>query len=154
MQYRLGIAIAQPPLIQVLTNTKAPYNISTPTAHLALAALSSPAIISMRKKIETLVSSRASLITDLSGLAPLGLGSPIGANDANFLMVPVFSKGGRQPDNSRSQKIYRVLAEENGVVVRFRGGEAGCEGCLRITVGSDEENKTVVRKLGEVLQVL
>jgi histidinol-phosphate aminotransferase len=151
---RLGVAIAQPPLIQILTNTKAPYNISTPTASLALAALSPTAIASMRNKVNTLVSSRASLITSLAKLAPLGLGPPIGANDANFVMIPVLSKVGSKPDSVRAQTIYRALAEENGVVVRFRGSEPGCEGCLRITVGSEGEHKTVLKKLAEVMQIL
>jgi len=150
--FRLGIAIAQPPLIQALTNTKAPYNISTPTAHLALSALSPTAICSMRTKIATLISSRAALLHSLATLAPLGLGPAIGAHDANFVVVPVLAReGSGSPDNDRSQKVYRALAEENGVVVRFRGGEKGCEGCLRITVGTEEENELVVRKLGEVL---
>ncbi|KAF8755597.1 Histidinol-phosphate aminotransferase [Rhizoctonia solani] len=47
---RLGVAIAQPPLIQILTNTKAPYNISTPSASLALAALSPDGIATMTEK--------------------------------------------------------------------------------------------------------
>lgn len=108
----------------------------------------------MRDKVATLVASRASLITSLATLAPLGLGPPIGANDANFVLVPILSKDAGKPDNIRAQKIYRVLAEENGVVVRFRGNEPGCEGCLRITVGSEEEHKTVLVKLAEVLNVL
>jgi histidinol-phosphate aminotransferase len=148
---RLGIAIAQPPLIQVLTNTKAPYNISTPTAHLALAALSPNAIASMHDKINTLITARAALIKALSNLKPLGLGPVIGANHANFVMVPVLSKEGGKPDNVRAQKVYRDLAEKNGVVVRYRGGEVGCEGCLRITVGSDKEMKVVLEKLEAVL---
>ena len=49
MVVRLGIAIAQPPLIQILSNTKAPYNISTPTANLALSALETPALDLMRQ---------------------------------------------------------------------------------------------------------
>jgi histidinol-phosphate aminotransferase len=151
MIHRLGIAIAQPPLIQVLTNTKAPYNISTPTAHLALAALTPNAIASMRNKISTLVTARAALIKALSRLEPLGLGPVIGANDANFVMVPVLAKDGNKPDNVRAQNVYRTLAEKNGVVVRYRGSEAGCEGCLRITIGSDEETKVVLEKLEEVL---
>ncbi|THV06516.1 histidinol-phosphate aminotransferase [Dendrothele bispora CBS 962.96] len=151
---RLGIAIAQPPLIQALTNTKAPYNISTPTAHLALSALSSVSISSMQSKIQTLISSRTTLLQSLSELVPLGLGPSIGGNDANFVAVPVLSKDGTKPDNVRSQKIYRALAEENGVVVRYRGSEPGCEGCLRITVGTEEENKAVVERLRVVMTVL
>lgn len=108
----------------------------------------------MRDKVNTLVASRASLITSLATFAPLGLGPPIGANDANFVMVPVLSKDGGKPDSIRAQNIYRALAEENGVVVRFRGNEPGCEGCLRITVGSEEEHKTVLEKLAEVMNFL
>jgi len=40
------------------------------------------------------------------------------------------------------------------VVVRYRGSELGCQGCLRITVGTEEENKTVLAKLEKVLKVL
>ncbi|KAF5345162.1 hypothetical protein D9758_009648 [Tetrapyrgos nigripes] len=152
---RVGVAIAQPPLIQVLTNTKAPYNISTPTAHLAFSALSPSSLTSMRKNIQTLVSNRSSLLQALARLAPLGVGSAIGGNDANFVVIPILSKGdGRKPDNTRSQKVYKALAEENKVVVRYRGGEPGCEGCLRITVGTEEENRVVVESLEAVLKVL
>ncbi len=149
---RLGIAIAQPPLIQVLTNTKAPYNISTPTAQLALNALSIPALKQMREKVSTLLASRSKLLESLSSLASLGLGSSIGGNHANFLVITVLNRETGRPDNERSQKIYKALAEEEGVVVRYRGGEYGCQGCLRITVGSEEENKVLIERLADVLR--
>jgi histidinol-phosphate aminotransferase len=152
---RLGIAIAQPPLIQILTNTKAPYNVSLPTALLGLSALSPIAISSMRTKVATLTLSRVALLRSLVALAPLGLGKAIGGNDANFVLVPVLAKdGGGNPDNERSQRVYKAMAEESGVVVRFRGRERGCEGCLRITVGTEEENKTLITKLSEILSRL
>ncbi|TFK41588.1 pyridoxal phosphate-dependent transferase [Crucibulum laeve] len=163
---RLGIAFAQPPIIQILTNTKAPYNISTPTAHLALAALSPASVSSMRTKISTLKSSRTALLQALSAIHDIG--ASIGGNDANFVMVPILAKQDdtlskdslkevnrtREIDNTRAQKVYKSLAEQNGVVVRFRGNEPGCLGCLRITVGTEEENRTVVQRLKEVLRVL
>ena len=148
---RLGIALAQPPLIQILTNTKAPYNISTPSAHIALAALSAESIAAMQAKVAQLVASRATLLQSLATLESLGLGPSIGANDANFVMVPVLGKDG-QPDNERASKVYKLLAEENGVVIRFRGKEPGCAGCVRITIGSEEENRAVMDKLRKVLQ--
>ena len=136
-------------------NTKAPYNVSTPTASLALSALSPEAISLMKEKVSTLVKGRDQLLRGLKDLAPLGLGAVIGGNDANFVMVPVLEKNGSgKPDNVRAQKIYRTLAEHEGVVVRYRGGEAGCAGCLRITVGSEEEIKVVLTKLGELLKSL
>lgn len=78
------------------------------------------------------------------------MGAPVGANEANFVMVPVLDKNGKK-DTGRALAIYKTLAEEKGIVVRFRGKETGCEACLRITVGTEEENDKVVEKLKEVL---
>ncbi|KAF5351250.1 hypothetical protein D9756_008449 [Leucocoprinus leucothites] len=150
---RLGIALAQPPLIQILSNTKAPYNISTPTAHLALSALSPQSLAGMQSKVSTLISNRSSLLTKLFSdeITKKNLGTPIGAGHANFIMVPVLSRDGSgKVDNKRAERVYKTLAEENGLVVRFRGNEVGCEACLRITIGTEEENEVVVRRLGKV----
>ena len=66
-------------------------------------------------------------------------------------MIPVLNRETGKPDNGRSEKVYKELAENEGVVVRFRGREYGCEGCLRITVGSEEENRQLVEKMKLVL---
>ena len=151
---RLGIAIAQPPLIQILTNTKAPYNISTPTAHLALRALSPASLSCTRENVEKLKASRAKLLSSLHALKELGLGRAIGAQDANFILIPVLAHDGSVPDNARAGRVYKTLAEEEGVVVRYRGSEIGCAGCLRITVGTEEENAVALTKLKKTLQNL
>lgn len=148
---RLGIALAQPPLIQILSNTKAPYNISAPTAQIALSALSPESVAAMQVKAATLVASRDTLLQSLASLKTLGVGPSIGANDANFVMVPILGTDGR-PNNERALKVYKSLAEENGVVVRFRGKEPGCDGCLRITVGTQAEIRVVIERLQKVLR--
>ncbi|KAI9452511.1 hypothetical protein F5148DRAFT_1289584, partial [Russula earlei] len=131
----LGIAIAQPPLIQILTNTKAPYNIGTPTAHLALRALSPTSISAVRKNNETLNASRAKLLSGLHSLKELGLGRAIGAQDANFIMIPVLARGGSVPDNVRAQRVYVTLAEEEGG-------------------GTEEENAIALTKVKKALENL
>ena len=55
-------------------------------------------------------------------------------------------------DNKRAEKCYKFMAESDKVVVRFRGNEIGCEGCLRVTVGTMEECVEVVERLGELLK--
>ncbi|PPR08239.1 hypothetical protein CVT24_001281 [Panaeolus cyanescens] len=154
---RLGIAIAQPPLIQIMSNTKAPYNISTPTAHIALTALSPASLSLMKSKVDSLITSRAELISifEKDPFTSLGVGEVIGGNDANFIVLPILSKSGDgKPDSDRAHRVYKELAEHQGVVVRYRGHEPGCAGCLRITVGSPEENKVVLQRLQEVLTVM
>jgi len=78
----------------------------------------------------------------------------LGKPHANFLLVQIGSKEeqGREPDNERSEKIYKWMAEKDQVVVRFRGNELGCKGCLRVTVGTREECESVVEKLRQGLE--
>jgi len=149
-------------LIQILTNVKAPYNISTPTAHLALSSLTPPSMALMKKRLDALRSQKQWLLSALASplLRELGVGTSIGSNDANFVLVPILERavgggngdlGNRKPDSNRAQRVYKALAEEEGVVVRYRGNEPGCAGCLRITVGTEEENAVVIKKLEDIM---
>jgi histidinol-phosphate aminotransferase len=79
-----------------------------------------------------------------------GVGRLRGGEDSNFLLYEMLNKEG-QPDNVTALAVYERLAEAKGVVVRFRGKEHGCLGCLRVTVGTEEE---VTRFLAELAQTL
>jgi len=159
---RLGVSFQSAGLTQILNNTKAPYSISVPTAHLAMLALSPPSHIKYRQNLRTLISNRSFLLNEFKhGWSELGLGEVIGGNHANFIMVPILGKGGSSA-NERAHKLYKLLAEtipvriegeQTGkkVVVRFRGTEIGCDGCLRVTVGTREECEEVVRRFREGL---
>ncbi|TFK22385.1 histidinol-phosphate transaminase [Coprinopsis marcescibilis] len=160
---RLGIALSQPPLIQILSNTKAPYNVSVPTAYLAEQALSPASLDKWRSHVRTLKRNRITLIKgleDLAGSKHLGVGEIIGSNDANFVLVRILQKPSPnsteelRPSSSRANTVYKALAEEMGVVVRFRGNELGCDGAIRITVGTEVENQEVLKKLQEALSRL
>ncbi|KAI5475143.1 histidinol-phosphate transaminase [Pseudohyphozyma bogoriensis] len=145
---RLGIAISSPHLIQILNNIKAPYNISTPTAALALRALSPVGISKFRTNIATLVDNREWLKVELLKIP--GIMAVLGGGSANFLMAQV-GKGGKG-DNDKAKKVYFDMATDENVVVRFRGMEFGCEGCLRITVGTKAECERVIDRLTELLK--
>lgn len=75
----------------------------------------------------------------------------LGKGNANFILAQIGNKDG-QVDNERAKSIYERMARVDQVVVRFRGNEPGCEGCLRITVGTEEECRVVVEKLGALLK--
>lgn len=153
MLHSLGICYAQPALIQILNNTKAPYNISVPTAHLASLALSPAGLDRMRSNVRQLMTNRASLIQALASVPATG--AILGANDANFVLVQVLSaprdQGGK-PDGARAEMVYKRMAEEKGLVVRNRSKELGCDGCLRITVGTEQENQRCIQLMRELLK--
>lgn len=145
---RIGIAIGHPDVIQILNNTKAPYNISTPSALIAAEALSDEGIETMHKYRQRLIDQRAVMIEKLASIK--GTGRILGGNDSNFVLVEILD-GNSKPCNERAVKVYSMMAESLGVVVRFRGMEFGCDGCLRITVGTEEENETMLDMLKKAL---
>nr|XP_019042664.1 histidinol-phosphate transaminase [Kwoniella bestiolae CBS 10118]OCF21594.1 histidinol-phosphate transaminase [Kwoniella bestiolae CBS 10118] len=146
---RLGYLLAPPPLIQILTNTKAPYNVSLPTASLALSALSIEGIATMSLAVATLNQNRKSLINSLSQIKSVG--RIMGGNHANFVLCEILDDQGK-PSNPKAVEVYKTMAESRGVVVRFRGSERGCEGCLRITVGTEEECQEAARQIAALLE--
>ncbi|KAG8776666.1 histidinol-phosphate transaminase [Serendipita sp. 397] len=148
---RLGFALSSPELNQILSNTKAPYNISAPTALIAMQALSEGSITAMKEKVQKVIKGRTFLLDAFSKMTQ-DFGPYIGGLDANFIMVPVLNRQTGKPDNERAQKVYQAMAETQGVVVRFRGKELGCTGCLRVTVGTEEENEVLLERLATVFE--
>lgn len=150
---RLGAAFTAPEIARLLNNLKAPYNISNPTAQIARAALTPRHLEAMREKRARIVEQRERLVRELPRVP--GVGRFRGGMDSNFLLVEILDKPreeGGKPSNETALAAYERMAEERGVVVRFRGKEYGCLGCLRITVGTREEVDRFLKELGDVLR--
>lgn len=147
---RLGAAFASPPVARLLNALKAPYNVSSPTSAVASYALH-PAggLPVMRDKTARIAAQRDRLMRELPGIP--GVGRLRGGTASNFLLYEMLDGRGK-PDNVTALAVYERLAEEKGVVVRFRGKEHGCEGCLRITVGTEEEVSRFLEALRRTLE--
>ena len=149
---RLGFAFCDRAVARLLNALKAPYNISAPTAWLATRALTPASRANARAKVAQLRAQRARLVARLPAIP--GVGARRGGLDANFVLVEILDRprdeGGR-PSNAVARRAYERLAGERGVVVRFRGSEYGCEGCLRMTVGTEEEVAKLLAQLRDVL---
>ena len=149
---RLGAAFTSPEIARLLNNLKAPYNISSPTSALACAALQPKNLAVMRGNRERIVEQRNRLMRELPKIP--GVGNFLGGAESNFLLAEILdrprSRGGK-PSNEAALAVYQRLAETKGVIVRFRGKELGCQGCLRITVGSEAEVDKLLREMRIVL---
>ncbi|OTB06326.1 hypothetical protein M426DRAFT_319060 [Hypoxylon sp. CI-4A] len=145
---RLGAAFTSPPIARLLNSLKAPYNISSPTSALASYVVSEEGLAAVQKNKERLVRQRERLLQELPKIK--GVGRLRGGTESNFLLFEMLNAKG-EPDNAAALAVYETLAENKGVVVRFRGKEHGCLGCLRITVGTEDE---VTRFLQAIEQAL
>ena len=130
---RLGMAFASQPVIELMNKVKYPYNINTATQLLALEALEN--IEWVNEHIGTTVVEREKLKHDLLNISNTEAVFP---SDANFLLVKMRD----------ARKIYELLCD-NGIIVRDRSKIILCEDCLRITVGTPEENKQLIEELSK-----
>ena len=147
---RIGAAFTSPEIAGLLNSLKAPYNISSPSSTLACLALQPDNLAIMKANRRKILEQRERLLKELPKIP--GIGRFLGGSDSNFLLFEILDRpeGGR-PCNKVALALYERLAELRGVVVRFRGKEHGCEGCIRVTVGTAEE---VDRFLAETRSVL
>ena len=130
---RLGMAFASQPIIDLMNKVKYPYNINTATQLLALEALDN--IEWVNEHIATTVTERERLKNELLNLAATELVYP---SDANFLLVKVKEAG----------RIYDQLRDK-GIIVRDRSKVVLCDDSLRITIGTPEENRLLIKELSK-----
>lgn len=145
---RLGAAFTSPEIAALMNNLKAPYNISSPTSALASQALQPQHLSVMQDNRRQILQQRDRLVVELPRIA--GVGRFLGGTDSNYLLVEMLDALGK-PCNQVALAVYEQLAQAKGVVVRFRGKEYGCLGCLRITVGTPAENDRLLADLRDVL---
>lgn len=128
---RLGITFASKEIIDILNKIKPPYNINQSTQELVLKALDN--LEDVNAMIRETVKERERL---MKGLATLPIVQKIYPSDANFILVRVSDANG----------AYDYL-KERGIIVRNRSNVLLCEGCLRITVGTERENDELIKSL-------
>ena len=128
---RLGMAFASTSVIDIYNKVKPPYNINQATQEIALDALGK--MDEVNQMIRTLVEQREILAKRLIQLPMIKKVYP---SEANFLLVKM----------DRAREVYEYLLTE-GIVVRDRSRVELCEGCLRITVGTESENIELLRQL-------
>ncbi len=130
---RLGMAFGSPEAIALLNKIKMPYNVSKLTQDVALKLIENKA--QRDAYIGKILQQRQRLIKALNDL-PFVL--KVFPSDANFILVKL----------KNAKALYRFLIQK-GIVVRDRSSIPNCDTCLRITVGTENENDRLLNALKE-----
>jgi histidinol-phosphate aminotransferase len=136
---RCGFCLGSPDVIQLMNNVKAPYNMNSLTTEVAMNALNN--IKTLEKNIAALLMQRT--IVERA-LKELDFCLKVYPSDANFILFRV---------KKNAKDIYKAMAD-GGVVTRYRGTEMHCDECIRVTVGTPEENKIFLARLAETYRAL
>lgn len=128
---RLGMAFSSADIISYFNKVKAPYNINILTQRFALDRLDRKQ--DMRVQTDEILNEKYKLMALLPSIPCVQKVYP---SDANFLLIKV----------TQADRIYEALVAE-GIVVRNRSKEPGCENALRITIGKPKENELLIQTL-------
>lgn len=128
---RLGLGFASERIIDLFNKVKPPYNINQSSQQLGIQALAS--IKEVNANIVNIVRQRNWVHDQLQQFNFIKI---IYSSDANFILIKT----------EDAAKLYQYLLL-NGIIVRNRSNEPLCENCIRITIGTPEENETLVNTL-------
>jgi histidinol-phosphate aminotransferase len=128
---RVGVAYAQPKLIQYLNKIKYPYNINILTQREMLKAILKSDV--KDKYVSTILENRKKLIIDLQELENV---IHIYPSDSNMLLVKF----------KDAKYTFNSLLERK-VILRDRSKVALCENCIRISIGTAEENSKLIQEI-------
>ncbi|MDQ3130824.1 MAG: histidinol-phosphate transaminase [Acidobacteriota bacterium] len=126
---RVGLAFANAEIITLFNKVKPPYNVSQIAQETILRAMENKSQV--EKTIAEIIAEREKVIDNLRDFAFV---TKIYPTDANFVLVKT----------TDAEKIYRFLLDEK-IVVRNRNNVELCAGCLRITIGTPEENESLLK---------
>lgn len=126
---RLGMAFADPRVAELFARVKYPYNVNGPTQAEVARRMEG----GVQAQVAEIVAEREWL---REALADVPCVRQVFPSDANFLLVRVDA-----PD-----ALYDHLVDQ-GVIVRNRNRVKGCEGCLRLTIGTPQENCRLLQLL-------
>lgn len=128
---RIGMAFASLEVVEIMNKVKPPYNISEPAQQLAIKALEE--VGQVNDMITLLVDMREALA---AVFRQMPLVEAVYPSDANFLLVKI----------QQAHQLYEFLLDK-GIVVRDRSRVQLCDDCLRITIGTEQENTLLVDAL-------
>jgi len=130
---RCGALIADPQVIALLRKVIAPYAISQPTVEVALDALEPAMLAVAQARLQTIAAQRAFLERSLPQLSNV---ASIWPSAANFILAR-FHDPARALERARAARL----------LIRDVRKHAGLEDCLRITVGTEEQNRRLLEAL-------
>lgn len=128
---RLGMAFASPEIINIFNKVKYPYNVNYLTQQQAIKVLSDP--LEVDRWVQMILQERSRM---LEAFSQLSICEKVYPTDANFFLAKV----------SDAQGIYDYLVKQ-GVIVRNRTRVQLCHNCLRITIGTRNENNELIGTL-------
>jgi histidinol-phosphate aminotransferase len=133
---RVGYAVADPIIIDQIDKIRLPYNSNALSQKLTDRLLNHFAPV--QKQLDTLLTERDRMTRELSKFKSL----TVFPSDANFVLFRV---------EQDASTIFNKLME-NGILIRNLSGHPRLKNCLRVTIGTPEENRAFLEKMAHIIK--
>lgn len=137
---RLGYVAGKPEWINEFDKTRPPYNINVMTEAVAIKLLEHKEVLDEQAK--TILAERGRVAAELKGIA----GLTTFPSAANFILVRVNGGAGA------AKQVFERMKAAGVLVKNLSGGHPMLENCLRLTIGSPEENTAMLAALKGALR--
>lgn len=134
---RVGYILASEAIIKELFKVKLPFNLNSFSQVAARQVMENQPVF--EAQIEEILANRDELWMELQTIENI----KVFPSSANYFLIQV----------PEAPRVHKELIEE-GILVRYLGGGPGLENCLRITVGTKEENSFLIEKLKAICNSL
>ena len=135
---RCGFTLANKPVIDLLMKVIAPYPLSTPVADIAAQALAPKGINAMRDRVAQILVERQYLVNALKSIPCV---EQVFDSETNYILVRF----------TASSSVFKSLWDQ-GIILRDQNKQPSLSGCLRITIGTDEQMDRLLAFLRTYLQ--
>jgi histidinol-phosphate aminotransferase len=132
---RVGVLTASREIVNELNKIRLPYNINSLSQAVAVAALKHKSVIN--RQISLLISEREKLYNELSQLP----GVTAYPSETNFILLRT---------SSNATATHRKL-KQAGILVKNLDRPGPLKNCLRVTIGTPEENREFLKRLKTIL---
>jgi len=134
---RCGFTLAQKPVIQALLKVIAPYPIPEPVAQIAANALSTDSLALIALQVDTINREKEALAESLAAIEGFTL---VGDRKANFILFRY----------TKSAELMQFLVSR-GMLIRDQSKQLNLQNCLRVTIGTEEQNQRLMQLINEFL---
>jgi histidinol-phosphate aminotransferase len=134
---RCGVCMAHEDIVDYLTKMKAPYNLNKMTSRVATKAMSH--VGELMRNIKLIVNERNRVASELEKIPGVVKVFP---SHSNFILFRI---------KVDAAIVHKTMATKGEVVIRYRGRDLNCEGCLRVSIGSRKENDKFLTRIREYI---
>lgn len=132
---RAGYCTAPKEIIEILYKVKAPYNLNSLTSKAIISAIDSYEL--KDKFVDTILEERTRVEAQLKSIKGI---DKVFDSETNYILFKC----------NNASKVYATLAER-GIIIRDRSSQPLLENCLRVSIGTKNENDEFLKELREVL---